>query len=99
MKQFFLPYALKQGFDKDKIYHFKNTYQAALFLKKLIQPNDVLLVQASQNTLLFEIIVKEILSDEENPDEVLARWHLPYWRRERKRIKLKAQSANLKSAT
>jgi len=86
MKRFFLPYALKQNFDKNKIHHFKNTYQAALFVKKLIRPNDLILVKASQNTLLFEIIVKEILSDKENPNKVLARWRSPYFERERRKI-------------
>ena len=86
MKEFFLPQAIKRGFDKNKIHHFGNTYQASLFVKKQVKPSDLILVQASQNTLLFEIIVKEILSDEEDPDEVLARWRSTYFKRERKKI-------------
>jgi len=86
MKQFFIPAMIQAGFSHHKIYHFNNTYRAAIFAKNLIKPNDLILVQASQNNLLFEIIVAELMQDKQQVDQLLCRRSSPYWQQQRQRI-------------
>ena len=82
MKEFFYPIAAQTHNPNVTLYHFDNTYAAAEFLKNFVK-NDLILIQASQNTLLFEIIVSELLLPSENKDEVLARWTSPHFKRKR----------------
>ena len=65
---------------------FGNTYQAGLFIKeRLLKPNDVVLLKASQNTLFFEIIAELLL---ENPEDVkLLCRRDPVWEEKRQVIK------------
>ncbi len=86
MKQFFMPAAAATGFDPNRLHHFDNTYQAALFTKKEMRPHDAALVQASQNTLLFEIIVAQLLDKTLDQQDWLCRQHSSYWQKQRQRI-------------
>lgn len=52
---------------------FKNGYEAANYLQNQLKKNDVLLVKASQNTLLLEITVEKLMKHPEQADKLLAR--------------------------
>lgn len=52
---------------------FKNAYEAAAKLDQELRPNDVLLVKASQNTLLLEIAVEILMENPGNADKLLCR--------------------------
>ncbi|PJE63922.1 hypothetical protein COU89_00670 [Candidatus Roizmanbacteria bacterium CG10_big_fil_rev_8_21_14_0_10_45_7] len=67
MKQYVEPRLLQQGFEKEHINLFDNSYHAGMYIKEsLLREGDVVLVKASQNTLFFEIIMELLLA---NPDD------------------------------
>jgi UDP-N-acetylmuramoyl-tripeptide--D-alanyl-D-alanine ligase len=70
MKEFALPLIEKS---KIPAKWFKNGYQAADFLQSKLKKDDVLLVKASQNTLLLEITVEKLMAHPNNASQLLAR--------------------------
>ena len=50
--------AKKQGFDENRIYYFENKEEIVDLLKKIIEPNDVILFKASNGMRFFEIAEK-----------------------------------------
>ena len=66
---------------------FERADQAADFLKSQLQTDDLLLVKGSQNTLLLEIAVKELMAHPEKAEQLLCR-RGKYW--EQRRAKLLA---------
>ncbi|MFH2061710.1 MAG: Mur ligase family protein [Candidatus Beckwithbacteria bacterium] len=86
MKKYFLPKAINLGFDKSKIYWFENTNLALVALReKIIKVNDRILIKASQNTLLFEIIVKGLMKNKKDADTLLCR-RGKFWDKKREKI-------------
>jgi len=87
MKCYFVPEALKHGFNKGKIHTFDNTWNAMIFLRdKLIKGGEAILVKGSQNTLYMEIIVEGILKDKSKKEEVLCR-RGDFWNKKREALK------------
>mgnify|MGYP001576697935 CR=1 FL=1 len=85
MKEFVVPYLLKSGMDENSVQHFPNTYQAGIFIKeRLLQKGDVLLLKASQNTLLFEIIVEMLLENKEDVQRLCRRDEM--WTKKRQKV-------------
>lgn len=82
MKQYALPVIEKT---KTPVKWFANAYQAADYLKKELQKDDLLLVKASQNTLLLEIAVEKLMEHPEEADKLLCR-RGEYWEQQRKAI-------------
>ncbi|NCN24216.1 MAG: hypothetical protein GW945_01885, partial [Candidatus Pacebacteria bacterium] len=65
---------------------FKNAYEAAAQLDQDLRPNDVLLVKASQNTLLLEIAVEILMAEPEKADELLCR-RSDFWSQQRELLR------------
>jgi UDP-N-acetylmuramoyl-tripeptide--D-alanyl-D-alanine ligase len=63
--------------DKDRVFHFDFTKQAAERLKEIIQSGDTVLIKGSQS-MRMERIVEEILLYRERKEELLARQD-SYW--------------------
>lgn len=70
MKEFALPIIKKS---KTKVKWFKSAHEAGEFFKKHLKKGDVLLVKASQNTLLLEATIEEIMANKEDANNLLAR--------------------------
>ncbi|MEA3355043.1 MAG: Mur ligase family protein [Patescibacteria group bacterium] len=86
MKKYFLPKVIKLGFDKNKIHWFNNTYKAMVSLReKIIKTGDRILIKASQNTLLFEIIVEGLMENPKKADNLLCR-RGNFWDKKRRAI-------------
>lgn len=64
---------------------FTNAHEAGEHLKTVLQKDDVILVKASQNTLLLEIAVEKLMAHPEKADELLCR-RGEYWDKQRKAI-------------
>jgi len=87
MKKYFYDEALKQGFDKSKMYTFLNTWKALDFIKDdLLKGGEVILVKGSQNTLFLEIIVEGLMGDSSEAEEILCR-RGSFWKRKRLSLK------------
>lgn len=85
MKEYVVPYLLNKGLNEDFVHHFPNTYQAGIYIKeRLIKKADVLLFKASQNTLLFEIIVEMLLENKEDAQHLCRREEI--WVKKRQQI-------------
>lgn len=70
MKEFALPIIKKSTVP---VLWFKNGYEAADYLQDQLKKDDVLLVKASQNTLLLEITVEKLMARPEEANTLLAR--------------------------
>jgi UDP-N-acetylmuramyl pentapeptide synthase len=67
----------------DKVVTFKNRQSLEKKLNQIIEPNDLVLVKASQNANYFEEIVKLLLPDSAECHEVLVRQE-KYWKKKKK---------------
>lgn len=85
MKEFALPIIEKT---KTQVHWFKNGYEAAEFLKPELKPEDLVLIKASQNTLLLEISVEILMKHPGMAEQLLAR-RGKYWDKRREEIKEK----------
>ena len=63
MKKYFYPEAIKLGFNKKCIYHFKKAGEVLEFLKKHLEGKEVILLKGSQNTIFLEIVVEGLLTN------------------------------------
>ncbi|MFA6004896.1 MAG: cyanophycin synthetase [Patescibacteria group bacterium] len=85
-KAYVLPYLLDHGYSDSTVHHFDNSYQAGLFIKeRLSKSGDVILLKASQNTLMFEIIVEMLLADKSDVEKLCRRELI--WEKKRQLIK------------
>lgn len=82
MKEYALP-VLKSA--KIQVTSHDKAVQAADVLKDQLKPGDVLLVKASQNTLLLEIAVEKLMAHPEKADKLLCR-RGKYWDKERRKL-------------
>lgn len=82
MKEFALPVLEKS---KTPVLWFENAHKAAVHLKAELKKDDLLLVKASQNTLLLEIAVEKLMAHPEKADTLLCR-RGSYWDKQRKAI-------------
>lgn len=82
MKEYALPV-----FQEKKVtsHWFPTAYQAGLYLKSNFQQDDILLVKGSQNTLLLEIAIAELLEDKKEIEKKLCR-RGAFWDAEREKI-------------
>jgi UDP-N-acetylmuramoyl-tripeptide--D-alanyl-D-alanine ligase len=89
MKKYFVPQLLRSGFDKSNLFVFDNTYTASKEVReKIVQSGDYVLIKASQNTLLFEIIVEELMRDKKQAEVLLCR-RGSFWDKKRADIRKK----------
>jgi UDP-N-acetylmuramoyl-tripeptide--D-alanyl-D-alanine ligase len=65
-KKYFIPEAIRLGFDKNKIKSFENSPQASEFIKGIIREKDLIIVKGSQNEIFTEIVVENIINDNKN---------------------------------
>jgi len=82
MKQHTLPILKKAKFD---CCWFPSTIKAANHLKTILKKDDLLLVKASQNTLLFEIAIEQLLTDPAQDTKLLCR-RGEFWDKKRKQL-------------
>jgi UDP-N-acetylmuramyl pentapeptide synthase len=82
MKQYALPIVSKT---KTPVQWFASAQAAAAQLKKVLQPQDTLLVKGSQNTLLLEIAVELLLADPSTAEQLLCR-RGAFWDQERGKL-------------
>ncbi len=82
MKEYVLPVLLEVGCTA---HWFPTAAQAALYLKPNLNSGDVLLVKGSQNTLLLETAIAELLANPNTADTVLCR-RGTYWNNERNKL-------------
>lgn len=73
MQKFFLTELETLSYPTNQVKHFSNTYEAAVFTKEQIKADDLIFIQASQNTLLFEIIVEQLMAHPEDSEKLLCR--------------------------
>lgn len=64
---------------------FRHAGEAAGHIKKILKKDDLLLVKASQNTLLFEIAVELLMACPEDAEKLLCRRE-PFWNKKRAEI-------------
>lgn len=83
MKQFALPVVQKT---KTQAHWFKTAYQAANFLQTQLKKDDVILVKGSQNTLLLEILVEQLMAHPQDAQKLLAR-RGAFWDKKRAELK------------
>jgi len=83
MQQYALPIFQNK---KMPAFWFKNAYEAAAQLDQDLRPNDVILVKASQNTLLLEITVELLMAEPEKAGELLCR-RGDYWDHQRELLR------------
>lgn len=80
-KKYLADEAIKQGFLKNNIFNFDNSFSAGIFLKNKIKENDVILVKGSQNNVRMEWLVEKIMAHPEKSKELLVRqgseWEKP----------------------
>ena len=70
--------AIAQGMDKDRVYCFSTSKEAASFIKSLVQEGDTVLIKGSQS-MRMERITEELLANPEEADKILARQD-KYWK-------------------
>lgn len=58
---------------KNKAKWFKNAYLATNYLKPKIKPGDLILVRGSQNTILLEIAVEQLMANPKKAEQLLCR--------------------------
>jgi UDP-N-acetylmuramoyl-tripeptide--D-alanyl-D-alanine ligase len=75
----------KKYFKSKKILKFENAYQALEEIKEIIKANDLVLIKGSQNTILLEIIVEELLKNKSDVKNLCRRSQ--YWNEQRALIK------------
>lgn len=71
--------------DSSKVYWFPNAQQVVEFLKPKLKKDDLILVKASQNTLLLEIIVEQLMLEPHTANELLCR-RGAYWNKKREQL-------------
>jgi len=77
-QKYLLPKATELGFSKDKIFHFLSSEKAGKFLAEYVEGGEAILVKGSQNTILMERIVYEVMKDKSRAKELLCRQD-EYW--------------------
>lgn len=82
MKEYVLPILVEAGCTT---HWFPTAAQAALYLKPNLTSGDILLVKGSQNTLLLETAIAELLADSQTAPHVLCR-RGAYWDNERAKL-------------
>lgn len=82
MKEFALPVIEKSN---APVKWFKNGYEAGDYIKTKLKKDDIILVKASQNTLLLEIAVEKLMAHPEQADNLLAR-RGEFWDKKRAEI-------------
>ncbi|MDD3647667.1 MAG: Mur ligase family protein [Candidatus Dojkabacteria bacterium] len=87
MKGYFLPKAVKSGFNKSHLHTCDNAWEALDFAKnELIQGGEAILVKGSQNTLFLEIIVEGLMKNPSQAERLLCR-RGEYWEKKRNKLK------------
>lgn len=77
---------LTQKYFKDKnVKNFINPFESISYLKDLIKKDDLILIKGSQNTILLETIVAELLKNKSDQKFLCRR--SAYWDRERKKLR------------
>ncbi len=71
--QYVAPVAVEAGLDKAAVKQFRTPYEAGHYLKKLVQPGDVILVKGSQNGVFTEETSRILLSPSLHPSKELVR--------------------------
>lgn len=84
MKKYFLPHALKLGFDKANIFWFNSSKEAGIFLRETIKNGEIILFKGSQNNIFLESAIEEIMVEPERKKELLCR-QSKYWEKIRNR--------------
>lgn len=83
-KKYILPGLEQIGFPGNKIHHFMSSKIAGKFLKnEILNGGEVVLCKGSQNTILMERIVYELMKDKRGASELLCRQD-SYWDKIRK---------------
>jgi UDP-N-acetylmuramoyl-tripeptide--D-alanyl-D-alanine ligase len=83
MKKYALPIIEKTNIPVE---WFENAYLAGEYLKSFLKKGDLLLVKASQNTLLLETAVEQLMAHPEQADRLLCR-RGKYWDAQRQKLK------------
>ena len=65
--------AIKGGMSKSKVHHFKNSTEAGIYLAKELKKDDLVLVKGSQNNVLMERLVMEIMKNKKDAPKLLVR--------------------------
>ncbi len=85
-QQYTYPELLKLKFPEKKVISVQTAYQALPIIQKMIDEKDLLFIKGSQNTILLEIIVKELMKYPEKAEVLLCR-QTPYWEEKREELK------------
>lgn len=82
MKQYALPIIQKS---KKPTQWFESAVKATQYLESYLQPDDLILIKSSQNTLLLEIVVEQLMLHPQLANELLCR-RGEYWNQRRKAV-------------
>lgn len=77
-QKYLLPKVIELGFKKENIFHFLSSEKAGKFLADYIKGGEAILVKGSQNTILMERVVFEVMKDKARSKELLCRQD-EYW--------------------
>lgn len=75
-------------FRHPSIKKYLNAYQALPDLKETMQKGDIILVKGSQNTILLEGLVEELLANPQDKNQLCRQ--TPYWENQRRLLKVAA---------
>lgn len=65
--------AIKNGLSKSKVHHFPNSTDAGIYLAKELKKDDLVLVKGSQNKVMMERLIVEIMKNKKDAPKLLVR--------------------------
>ncbi len=83
-ERYLLPAATHAGLDKGKVKYFRTPYVAGHYVKKIIEPGDVVLIKGSQDKVYTEEATRILLDEKLDPRACLVRQSVS-WKRKKKR--------------
>jgi len=78
MEKYFVPKLIELGYPKQKVHHFNSSEKAGKFLVNFVKGGEAILVKGSQNTILMERVVYELMLEKDKAKELLCRQD-EYW--------------------
>ncbi len=85
-KKYLLNELLDNGFNKENVHWFENSFLAKDFVKQTIKGGEIILVKGSQNTIFLERVVEEIMEERDQAEILLCR-RGQYWDKIRDRTR------------
>lgn len=79
-------YVLAMALNKIPVYWFRDSWQAAHWLKNNLQGKEIILVKGSQNTIFTEIVTESLLADKKDKNKLCRRGK--FWDKQREKVEV-----------